>query len=124
MAQGAGQEPGEGRPARNAAPPWMRRNGQPTAACAWHVAPGGVLVVADGDRDGWHFATDDAAGIVHDLAELRPGWSARVPPIPYRDSRGEWHALRAGSKGVFAGFVPIGAASEAEAVAWVLARHG
>jgi len=124
VAQEAGQGSGEGQPARNAAPPRMRRNGQPAAAYTWHVAPDGVLVVVDLDWEGWRSATYDAAGIVHDLAELRPDLLARAPLIPYRDSMGEWHALRVASKGVFAGFAPIGVASEAEAVAWVLGRHG
>ena len=102
----------------------MRHNGQPAAAYAWHVAPGGVLVVVDLDREGWRSVTHDAAGVVHDLAELRPDLLARVPLIAYRDSTGGWDALCTDRKGAFAGFTPIGAGSEAEAVAWVLARHG
>ena len=96
----------------------------PAAAYAWHVASGGVLVVVDLDRDGWRSVTHDAAGIVHDLAELQPDLLNRVPLIAYRDSMGQWDALRVSSKGTFAGFAPIGATSEAEAVAWVMARHG
>ena len=102
----------------------MRVDGQPAAAYTWHVAPGGVLVVVDLDRAGWRSVTNDAWGIVSELAELRPDLLARAPLIPYRDSMGAWEALRASSKGTFAGFAPIGARSEAEAVAWVLARHG
>jgi len=124
VAQGAGQGPGHGRPARDAAPPRTRRDGQPAAAYTWHVAAGGVLVVVDLDRDGWRSVANDARGVVGDLAELRPDLLARVPLIPYRDSMGQWNALCTGRKGAFAGFTPIGAASEAEAVAWVLVRHG
>ena len=126
MAQGTGQGAGQGhgRAARDTAAPRMRRNGHPAAAYAWHVAPDGVLVVVDLDRDGWRSVTHDTAGIVHDLAELRPDLLARVPLIAYRDSMGQWNALRVTSKGAFAGFAPIGAASEAEAVAWVLAQRG
>ncbi len=81
MVDGTGQGPGHGRPARDAAPPRMRRNGQPAAAYTWHVASGGVLIVVDLGRDGWRSVTNDAAGIVHDLAELRPDLLARVPLI-------------------------------------------
>jgi len=102
----------------------MRRNGHPATAYAWHVAPGGVLVVVDLDREGWRSVTNDAAGVVHDIAELRPELLSRVPLIAYRDSMGEWNGLHVTSKGLFAGFAPIGATSEAEAVAWVMARHG
>ena len=94
----------------------MRPNGQPAAAYTWHVAPGGVLVV-DLDRDGWRSITNDAHGVVSDLAELRPDLLARVPLIPDRDSMGRWNALRASREGAFAGFIPIGATSEAMAVA-------
>ena len=123
MAQEAGQGAGYGRPGQNA-PPRLRRNGQPAAAYTWHVAPGGVLVVVDLDRSGWRSVTNDAEGVVSDLAELRPDLLAHVPLVPYRDSMGRWDALRASREGAFAGFVPIGAASEEEAVAWVVARHG
>jgi hypothetical protein len=104
--------------------PRMRAAGHPAAAYAWHVAPGtGVLVVADMlrlDRDGWRSVTSDAAGVAADLAELRPDLIARCPLIPYRDSHGRWDALRVGPKGAFLGFAPLGAATEAEAVARVL----
>jgi len=119
MAQGTGQGP-----AQNAARPRMRRDGQPAAAYTWHVAAGCVLVVLDLDRGGWRSVTDDAAGVVADLAELRPDLLARVPLIAYQDSMGCWDALCVGPKGTFAGFAPIGAMSEAEAVACVLLRHG
>ena len=102
----------------------MRRDGQPAAAYTWHVAAGGVLVVVDLDRDGWRFVTNDAAGIVSDLAELRPDLLARVPLIAYQDSMGCWDALRVDRKGAFAGCAPLNATSEAEAVACVLLRHG
>ena len=78
----------------------------------------------DLDRDGWRSVTNDAAGVVADLAELRPDLLARVPLVPYRDSMGRWNALCASREGAFVGFTPIGAASEEEAVARVLARHG
>lgn len=54
----------------------------------YHVAPGDVLVVVDLDRDGWRSVTNDAEGVVSDLAELRPDLLARLPLIPYRDSMG------------------------------------
>ncbi len=119
MAQGTGQGP-----AQNAARPRMRRDGRPAAAYTWHVAAGRVLVVLDLDRGGWRSVTDDAAGVVADLAELRPDLLARVPLIAYQDSMGCWDALCVGPKGTFTGFAPIGAMSEAEAVACVLLRHG
>lgn len=122
VAQGIGQ--GSGRPAKSAAPPRMRRNGHPAAAYTWHVAPGGVLVVVDLHYEGWRSVIHDASGIVHDLAELRPDLVDRVPLIAYRNSMGQWDALRVSGKGAFAGFAQIGAASEAEAVAWALAQHG
>ena len=124
MTQGAGQGAGHGQPEQDAAPPRRRNDGRPAAAYAWHVAPGGVLVVVDLDRNGWRSVTNDAEGVVSDLAELRPDLLARVPLVPYRDSMGRWDALRASREGTFAGFVLIGAASEEEAIAWVLARHG
>ena len=102
----------------------MRSDGQPAAAYTWHVAPGGVLVVVDLHRDGWRSVTNDAAGIVSDLAELRPDLLARVPLVLYRDSMGCWDVLCVGPKGAFTRFSPIGATTEAEAVACVLLRHG
>jgi hypothetical protein len=102
------------------APARMRARGTPAAAYAWHVAPGGVLVVVDLDRRGWNTVTNDAAGVVADLAELRPDLIAYTSLIPYRDSGGRWDALRVGPKGAFLGFAPIGTATEAEAVARVL----
>ena len=70
--QGTGQGAGQGPAARNGAPPRKREGGQPAAAYTWHVAPGGVLVVVDLDQDGWRSVTNDAWGIVSELAELRP----------------------------------------------------
>ncbi len=61
----------------------MRRDGRPTAAYTWHVAAGRVLLVVDLDRDGWRSITNDAAGVVADLAELQPDLLARVPLIAY-----------------------------------------
>ncbi len=121
--QRAGEGVGHDRTGQDAAPPRLRSDGRPAAAYARHVAPGGVLVVVDLDRSGWRSVTNDAEGVVSDLAELRPDLLARVPLVPYRDSMGRWDALRAGREGAFAGFALIGAASEEEAVAWVLARH-
>ena len=121
MAQGAGQ----GRPARDALPPRRREDGQPAAAYTWHVAPGGVLVVVDLDCNGWRSVTNDAWDIVEELAELRPDLAyGSVPLIVYRDSMGQWDAMRISPAGIFGGFVPIGAVSEAEAVAWALTQRG
>jgi len=106
--------------AEHGPPPRMRAAGHPAAAYTWHVAPGGVLVVVDLDHDGWRTVTNDAAGVVADLAELRPDLLARTSLIPYRDSEGRWDAVRVGERGGFASFAPIGAATEAEAVARVL----
>ena len=118
-----GPEPGQ--PTRDAAvPPRMRRDDQPAAAYTWQVAAGCVLVVVDLDRNGWRSVTNDAAGVVADLAELRPDLLARVPVVPYQDSMGCWDALSVDRKGAFAGFTPINATSEAEAVACVFLRHG
>ncbi len=123
--QRTGQGAGQGPAARKGAPPRRRENGQPAAAYTWHVAAGGVLIVVDLDLDGWRSFTNDAWGIVLKLAELRPDLAyGSVPCIVYRDSMGQWDATRIGPAGTFGGFVPIGAGSEAEAVAWVLARHG
>ncbi len=102
----------------------MRRDGRPAAAYTWHVAAGGVLVVVDLDSNDWRSVTNDAPGVVADLAELRPDLLARMPLIAYQDSMGCWNALYVGPNGTFAGFAPIGATSEAEAVACVLRRHG
>ena len=124
MAQRTGQGAGHGRPEQDAAPPRRRGNGQPAAAYTWHVAPGGVLVVVDLDRGGWRSVTNDAEGVVSDLAELRPDLLAHVRLVPYQDSMGRGDALRVSHEGTFGGFVLIGAASEAEAVARVLAPHG
>lgn len=111
--------------AEHGPPPRMRAAGHPAAVYAWHVAPGtGVLVVVDLDRDGWRSVTNDAAGVVADLEQLRPDLLARTPLIPYRDSEGRWDALRVGSKGAFLGFATLGTATEAEAVARVLELRG
>ena len=105
-------------------PPRTRAKGTPAAAYTWHVAAGGVLVVVDLDLPGWNSVTNDAAGVVADLAELRPDIFARLPLIAYRDSDGRWDGLRVGPRGAFLGFAPIGAATEAEAVAHVLEGRG
>lgn len=105
-------------------PPRMRARGTPAAAYAWHVAPGGVLVVVDLDRRGWNTVTHDAEGVIADLAELRPDLLARFRLVPYRDSTGRWDALRVSPKGVFLGFAPLGVETEAEAVARVLELPG
>lgn len=78
----------------------------------------------DLDREGWRSVTHDAAGVMGDLAELRPDLLARMPLAVYRDSMGQWDALCTNREGGFAGFTPIGAATEAVAVVWVLVRHG
>ena len=65
----------------------------------------------------------DAAVVVAELAELRLDLLARIPLILCRDSIGQWDALYVGLQGTFAGFMPIGAKSEAEAVAWMLLRY-
>ena len=124
MAQEAGRRAGRSLPAQDA-PPRRREDGRPAVAYTWHVAAGGVLVVVDLDHDGWRSVTNDAWDIVSELAELRPDLAyGSVPCIVYRDSMGQPDAMRIGPAGIFGGFVPIGAGSEAEAVAWVLARHG
>ena len=101
----------------------MREDGQP-AAYTWHVAPGNVLVVVDGDWEGWRSITNGAAGVVGDLAALRPDLLARVPAIPCRDSMGRWDALLTTRTGTFDGIALVGASNEAEAVAWALAQSG
>ncbi len=105
MAQkaGQGQGAGHGQPGQVTTPPRLRRNGQPTAAYTPQVAPGGVLVVVDLDRDGQRSVTNDAAGVVSDLAEMRPDLPARVPLVFYRDSMGRQDELCASRKGSFAG---------------------
>lgn len=65
----------------------------PPATYSWHVVPGGVLVVVDLNRDGWRSVANDAAGVIDDLAELRPDLLSRVPLILYQDSSGRWDAL-------------------------------
>ena len=108
-----------------AAPPRMREDGRPAAAYTWHVAAGRVLVVVGLDRQGWRSVTNDAWGIVEELADLRPDLAyGSAPLIVYRDSMGGWDAMRIAPAGIFGGFAPIGAASEADAVAWALAQHG
>lgn len=116
--------PPEAHLSRSPSSPRTRAGGTPAAAYAWHVAPGGVMVVVDLDRPGWNSVTNDAAGVVADLAELRPDIFACLPLIPYRDSDGRWDGLRVGPRGAFLGFAPIGAATEAEAVAHVLEERG
>ena len=78
----------------------------------------------DLDRDGWRSVTNDAAGVVADFAELRLDLLAQIPLILHRDNMGQLDGLYVGLQGTFAGSMPIGAKSEAEAVTWVLARHG
>jgi hypothetical protein len=124
VAQRTERKAGRSLPAQDA-PPRRREDGRPAAAYTWHVAAGGVLVVVDLDPDGWRSVTNDAWDIVSELAELRPDLAyGSVPCIVYRGSMGQWDAMRIGPAGIFGGFVPIGAVSEAEAVARVLARHG
>ena len=55
------------------------------------------------DRDGWRSVTNDAAGVVADLAELRPDLLARVPLVFCQDSMGRLNALCTSRKGNFAG---------------------
>lgn len=108
-----------------------RADGTFASSYAWRVSPSkgnssavpDVLVVEDTDPHG-RSMTNDAAGVVRDLWELRPDLLRRVPLIPYRDSAGEWDALRVGPDGRFLGFVGLGSATEAEAVAKVLALAG
>ena len=102
----------------------MREDGQPAAAYTWHVAHGGVLVVIDLDRDGWRSVTNDCSGVVSELAELRPDLARSVPYVVYRDSTGRWDAMQITPEGRFYSFMPIDAASEADAVAWALAQRG
>jgi len=124
MTEDTGQGSKRGRAAPDAARPRMRRDGQPAAAYSWHVAPGGVLVVVDLSRNGWRSVANDAAGVIDDLAELRPDLLSRVPLILYQDRSGRWDALHVDPKKVFVRFVPLDAASEAEAVTRVLSLHG
>lgn len=101
----------------------QRAAGHPASSYAWHVGREGVLVVVDRDpaKGGWRSVTNDAEGVVRDLWELRPELLRQVPLIAYRDSTGCWDALRVGPDGMFAGYVGLGCATEAEAVARVLA---
>ena len=44
--------------------------------------------MVDLNRDGWRSVANDAAGVIDDLAELRPDLLSRVPLILYQDSSG------------------------------------
>ena len=100
-----------------------RADGTFASSYAWQVGTGGVLVVEDRDPHG-RSVTNDAAGVVRDLWELRPDLLRRVPLIAYRDSMGCWDALLVGLDGRFLGFVGLGCATEAAAVAQALALAG
>lgn len=97
-----------------------REDGRKASSYAWRVAEGGVLVVEDYHAGG-RSVTNDAPGVLRDLQEWRPDLLCRVPLVAYRSSVGSWDALRADAHGEFAGYMGLGCATEAEAVARVLA---
>ncbi len=106
----------------------LRASGRPAAAYRWHRGRGGVVVVIDVALPGCQSVTDDAAGVVADLAEWCPGALAAVPLIVYREPMGRWDGLRVDPPPglAFAGFKCLDAASKEDAIRLALAalNHG
>lgn len=118
-----------GLPPRFPVPPRRRADGMSASAYAWRRDPasGGVVVV-DLDAPDRRSVTNDAEGVVADLAALLGNSLAAAPLVVYRDSTDRWDAALALDPATlaFAGLTPLGgdARSEEEALARALALLG
>jgi hypothetical protein len=76
-----------------------------------------VLIV---DHDQGRSVTNDVQGIFADL--VAQGLDLEAHRVIYRDTLGTWDELLVGVNGSFGGFAPLGAHTEAEAIAKLEAR--